>query len=525
MEDGKLVTTKLPKESVYEERVVGNIFRTRIALPNVKVGTIIELEYTILGLPYSIEIQRYIPVNYSIVILPKHQIVDYTIKEFGALGPVYNRDNVWIYKNLPAFVTEPYLISNNDYRVMMEIDVIKYYYSNNYFYAMGFFASTWGDVIRYFINNDYLGRKFKDFNTHLNSLADSIKGVTNNEEERIKLAFDAIKRIKWNGQEACYLSQDLSQTFKLRSGNSADINTSLVVLLRKLGLNAYPVVLSTRENGKITKLSPTIGKFNYLIAEVDFTMDKWVLDATEEFAPYYLLPDRIMGCLGLPIDETKVECNPPIEPTKMNKMSSTSEFVIDSSGKISGKIKITRDDYNALDFKRLLQSKTDHDSYIQELEALYQGWYIDKFNFENFNDPYKPFNSEYEVHLSSISGNSDFVNINPFVFVKPTYNPFVREQRRFPISYPQPIEHSYTITLIIPENFKFAETPKPTELLNKDKSIRFAYQAQKQGDRITVNAKFTVSKLQYEAYNYKYIREIYDLMMQKLNETIIIKKV
>lgn len=525
MEDGKLVPTKLPKESVFEERVVGSIYRTRIALPNVKVGTIIEVEYTRQGIPSSLEIQLYIPVIYSAAILPKHPNVDYNIKEIGALGAVYAKDDTWIYKDIPAFVGEYYMISDRDYRVRMEMEVTSYNYSNRNYAVMGFFANSWNAVTKYFNDNEYLGKKYRDFNFHLNGLTDSIKKVGGSDEDMAKLAFDAMKRIKWNGQEACYLSQELSQTYQLRSGNSADINSSLMVVLRKLNLKAYPVLLSTRTNGKISRYSPTIDKLNYMIVGVDLPSGTKYLDATELDATFGLLPSRINGCLGHPIDDSKKECSVLIEPQKSDKRSSVTEFTLDPSGKIVGKVTINRDDYNAIDFKKFLRSKTDHDTYIQELESANQGWYIDKFNFVNLNDPYKPFISEYDVSYSSSLGGTEMVTFNPFVFVKPTFNPFVRETRKYPISYPQPIEHAYTVIINIPEGYQFSEIPKNGEFVNRDKTMKFEYKALRVGSKVTINAKFTVNKLQYETVEYFSIRDLFDKMMQKFNESVIIKKV
>jgi hypothetical protein len=525
IEGGKLVASKISKQSIFEERVVGDFYRTRIAVPNVKVGTIIEVQYSMEGLPNSVEIQQYIPVIYSAVVLPKHPNIDYTIKEIGLLGAVYAKDNTWIYKNLPAFTKEPYLISSNDYIVKLDIEVTSYIFSNQYYYSMGFFATSWSAVTKHFNDNVNLGKKIGGFNFHINSLVDSIKGVGKDEEELAKLAFDAMKQIKWNGQEACYLSQELSETYKLKSGNVADINSTLLVVLKKLNLKAFPVLLSTRENGKISKYSPTIVKFNYLIVGVDLPSGTKYLDATEEYAPFGLLPSRIMGCLGHPIDASRKECSVLIEQTKRDQKVAVSQFVLSPTGNITGNITINREGYNAVEFKKYLKSKTDHDSYIQELESVNQGWYIDKFNFLNLTDPYQAFVNEYEVNYSSTLGGGEYISFNPFVFVKTSNNPFVREQRRFPISYPNPIEHSYNLTIIIPENYQFAEVPKSSEFFNKDKTMSFVFQTQNQGTKVSIQAKFIVSKLNYETHEYQAIRDLYDKMIQKLNESITIKKI
>ncbi len=43
--NGEIVETKLKSESVYRERVYENYYRTRIAMPNVSAGSVIDIQY------------------------------------------------------------------------------------------------------------------------------------------------------------------------------------------------------------------------------------------------------------------------------------------------------------------------------------------------------------------------------------------------------------------------------------------------------------------------------------------------
>ena len=54
----------------------------------------------------------------------------------------------------------------------------------------------------------------------------------------------------WNEKQHLFAShKELSYVFKEEIGNSADINIMLYQLLKKIDIEVYPVVLSTREHG------------------------------------------------------------------------------------------------------------------------------------------------------------------------------------------------------------------------------------------------------------------------------------
>lgn len=524
LENGQIVKTKLKSESIFEERVVADNYRTRVAMPNVKEGSVFEIEILQESVPNSFEIQREIPVAYGAVYFPMNRDINIRINEIGYLGYSFKGDNTWIVKDMPAFNNEPYILSENDYRVRLEFELISYMFtSNNQIYS-GYFASSWDAVLTKFDENQYLGAKTREISLFLNDMADSVKQKSKNDEELAKNAYEAVKQIHWNNQESCFVSQDLKKTFQQKEGNSADINIILIVLLKKLGLKSYPVLFSTRSNGKITRFAPTLNKFNYLVAGVELTSGTKYVDATDEFVPFGVVPDRLSGCLGLPINKNKADCNVTIEPKSKDKKVSFSQLTIDSTGNINGKISIKRSDYNAVDFKNYLKQKPDHDTYIQELETNNSGWIVNSYKFNNLNDPYQDFISEYDVSYTTSLGSGDVFVFNPLAFVKMNSNPFQKEKRYLPISYYEPIDYSSTVTISIPQNYSVSEIPKGIEITNIDKSASFSYSAKSSGKTIIVKTKFNINKVNYQTIEYNNLRLLYETMLQKLNESIILKK-
>ena len=61
-------------------------------------------------------------------------------------------------------------------------------------------------------------------------------------------------------------SNSLRNVMNKEKGSSAEINMILIAMLRSAGLNADPVILSTRSNGSLNQNSAMMQQFNYLVA-------------------------------------------------------------------------------------------------------------------------------------------------------------------------------------------------------------------------------------------------------------------
>ena len=109
--------------------------------------------------------------------------------------------------------------------------------------------------------------------------------------------FQFVKRkVKWNGYKGLSLDKTLKRAYEEGSGNVAVINLMLTSILRKAGLRANPVLVSTRSNG--IPFFPTRNGFNYLITAVSIGNETILLDASEFYSFPNLLPKRALNWRG-----------------------------------------------------------------------------------------------------------------------------------------------------------------------------------------------------------------------------------
>ncbi|MFZ4726525.1 MAG: hypothetical protein ACOYMD_13905, partial [Paludibacter sp.] len=64
IENGVPVVTKLKKESIFIERIIKDVYRARVAMPNVKVGSVLDVEFFYEGFPYIWTFEETIPVRW-----------------------------------------------------------------------------------------------------------------------------------------------------------------------------------------------------------------------------------------------------------------------------------------------------------------------------------------------------------------------------------------------------------------------------------------------------------------------------
>nr|NQU94325.1 hypothetical protein [Bacteroidota bacterium] len=76
------------------------------------------------------------------------------------------------------------------------------------------------------------------------------------------------------------------------------VNLILYQLLKKLDFEAFPVVISTRENGMLSPVYPSLNKLNHVIVYVKNNGNDYLLDATEDYMPYSLLPKKCLNWSG-----------------------------------------------------------------------------------------------------------------------------------------------------------------------------------------------------------------------------------
>ncbi|MEQ6121133.1 transglutaminase domain-containing protein [Reichenbachiella sp. MALMAid0571] len=560
LDGSKVEKTKLEKESIFNENVDDNYDKVKFTMPNVKEGSIIEFTYSIRSDFYfnyrGWQFQYQIPVAWSeyrasfieyyryqknfqgyIPMFIQEQESgrqSFTIRVSSGIDPVsgernsgytndYDAQNVinrWVAKDVPAFISEPYMTTSKNYisRVSFELESTKF--PNQ---PIRYLRGTWEEVNKQFLDYDFFGGKVES-SGFLKKELDGIISDQDSEEDRVNKIYAFVKKkVKWNGNKTKYLESNLKKPYDDGEGSSAEINLLLTSMLKKAGINADPVIISTRDHGMVRTHIAVSSQFNYVICKVQLGENIMLLDATEPYLPITALPERCLNGQGYVISETNhgwVDI-----PSTYNKSTKVGgEINITEDGELSGFLHFNFEGYNGLSERKKYFSKGQED-FITDLKSNSK-WEIEKIEVENEQDYDKPFVVKYDAEINSgVESLGDIIYLDPLLSGKYEKNPFSLEKREYPIDFSCPIEEVYYVTYTLPEGYQLEAPVKPFTVLLPDRAGRFVYSVMMSGGKLIVMSKLNIYKTLFVMNEYAYIKEFFAQIVAKQNEQLVLKKV
>jgi len=511
----------------------------KLTLPNVKVGSIIEYSYNIRSKNIFIlrkwNFQKSIPVKWSEyrVNIPEYYQYKKSLK--GYLKFVTNKKEyatanlddetysiekfTWAVSEAPAFKSEPYMTTSKNFLSSIEFEIgsqnIRGIYKN--------YTNTWGKINEDLLKNNSFGLQLKG-GGFLKGIVAKINAEAKTKEAKMNMAFDFIKKhMKWNDYYGKYVNTTLRKAFNEKKGNVADINLMLVLLLKKLGLNSDPVILSTRNNGIIFLSQPNISKFNYVVAKIRLNDKDYLLDATEPLCPNNILPFRCINGQGRIItkngsDWIDLNCKMPF------KHITSSKLTLNDDGELIGQISDLHQGYAALRTRKHFESKTIDELKIS-LEENNQGLSLEEFEIINQDDIEKTLQTKSEVEITDkVEDAGDLIYLNPMLYEQTKKNPFTLKERKYPVDYGHAYDEIYTIEINLPEGCSLESKPENIRMALPNKAGSYIYSIQVMNGKINLMSRLKITKPMFSFDEYPSLKEFYKLVVAKQAEMIVLKR-
>jgi hypothetical protein len=521
--NGEIVEDKLKTESIFKERVIDQYYRNRVAMPNVKVGSIIDIEISQPGLPGEFRFQERIPVKHAELVLETNSSIEFRKKYVGYIPLTNVGSDIFKAENVPAFKPEPFMDSEENYITKFEFDLLRVSIPG----YIKSFTSTWADVDKILRDHPNLGMLLNSGSGYLSDLSDEIARKYSNQLDRTKAAYEAIKSINWNKSESLYPSTNaLGTVFKKQVGNSADINMMLIHLLNRMDIEVSPVVLSTRSNGFLNEYFPSLRKLNYLIVCATIDGKDYLMDGTEKYLPFGMLPDRCLNGSGRIFGKKMDDEGRWVTLTTDRKENSFTiyELNLKDDLTLSGKLKMSRTDYGALNFRCEFSNNASDESYINKLESQNPGLTIKDYKISGIDSLDLPASEDYDVEIKNkVESTNGIIMINPFFYNQLTENPHKLEERKYPINFPYLTAQTHITKITIPDNLAFSEIPKPISIVLPENSGVATINYLAQENSLTVLYKLQINKKLFLPEEYETIKELYAQIIKKQTQPVIIK--
>lgn len=537
-ENGRINKTPFIVSNTYDEKVNNYWNIKKFAIPNVKEGTIIEYKYKI-NSQYKFnlrdwEFQWKIPVVYSEYELKMIPFYEYSLLLQGAnrfdsqisyvdkglpreFGSITFRDMVhkYIMKDVPAFDNEEFITSINDYIIKLDFQLSKIIYPNG---TIENIITTWEDMNKELLKHKDFGKFIKKSEKLATKLFDTESLIMKSDKEKFEKVIEYVKtNYSWDKNNGKYASKTPSQFMNEKHGNCADINLFSIGLLNALGVDAKPVLISTRDHGKINYDYPYTHFLNYVIILAKIENDLVLTDATEVLGLNNRIPARCINGKGIIIQKDKeewigLECMFPSE-TKTDIQIELKHNELKSS------ISKTATEYDAAYYRNHYTDDTE--TIKKKLETT--GFFIidTSITVQNQLNREKPYILEYKQTTETEIVNEK-VYLLPFLNEVISENPLKQKVRKYPIDMTYPKKRVYNSVIIIPENYQLDYLPSKQKINNQ--LFELAYSIETDDNKVIVSFEYFFKKPVYSATDYSKIKYYFKEIVKKGNEKIVLSK-
>lgn len=554
--NGKIEKTKLDGEGEFKENVNKFWESKKITMPNVKEGSIIEYKYTIKS-PYFSNLQDWkfqqtIPVEYSEykTIIPEYYSYNFFSRGNVPLNPIKetkyrtvdildsssysqragsmreaNRvslsENITTInaKNVPALIEEDYTNNIENYLSSIQYQLASIQYPNE---MIKVFSETWEDVAKNINENSSFGEELKKDNYFESDYINLISGKELNNDGKISAIYNYVKNhYKWDESFGIYTDVGVNKAYKDKVGNVAEINFTLIAMLRKAGFNANPILLTTRSQP--INLYPSNTSFNYIICGVEIGDKTIFLDATDKNLKPDVLPTRALNYVGRLVRQNGTSISVDLSPTVHSKNAVMIFASIDNQT-IKGNIKEIMTENRAYNF-RSKNGAISEDTYLENIEKNMPGFEISEYKIENKTNAEEPVKEDYTFTATNeIEVINDKLFFKPLLFFAIDENPFKQNKRDYPIDFIYPMYDSYTITYNLPQGYVVESIPEKINIATENNFATFSFLTGVVGNKVQIVSNFYINSSLIPSDYYDSLKGFFNEVYLKMNEKIVLKK-
>lgn len=537
---------KISKSDIFKEKVTDYWDRKKLAIPNIQEGSVIEYKYDLLSdrivalqdwyfqdeIPTRLsELVVSIPdfLTYVYLFQSKENIVSSNIESGGAADPDFKnaqiRTSTYIMKDMPALKEETYVTTMEDYLARIKFQLREYQSNNG---LINKYLTTWDDVAKRLEEDKNFGHQYSKKREYKKLLeaAEPILEKAKTPKDKIKAAQNFIvSNVAWNGRYRMYPDgkNNINQLFAKKEAASGGLNLMLLALLRSQDLNAWPLLCSTRRNGKMFPLYPIVDQFGHTMVYVELEGESIILDAHDAFHPIGYPTVNSLNKMGWVVDQKNPRWVDIVAPNSVERYLAT--FTVDEKGTLNGNINASIEGYKGIQERKKLNTAKDG-KWQETMMKKYPESTIDSIVVENKNDLDLPLKINMNCTIPEAAQvNGDFIYLSPIVVGSYDENIFKLEKRDYPVDMPYPFKEMYVLNLQIPDGYAIDELPEEANmsLPNNGGKFKFLVNAVTE-DRVQIISSIDIKQLYYTPEEYLAIKYFFDLIVEKQGEQIVLKK-
>lgn len=536
-EEGRIQQTLLQKQSVITENKSEYVKLVKFTLPNVKVGSIIEFEYKITSPDIfnyrSWEFQSDIPkirseynaripaiCNYNVTLQGFLKLDDTKSRiETGCmsvLGMRVNCSNItYIMSNIPAFKEEAYMLAPKNYISTINFELKEMTNPNG---GVTKYTKDWKDVDIELLTDKDFGGQLKKLNFFKERIPKEIIALEDPHIRAQAINKWVSNHIKFNNIYGKYAKDGIEKAFERKSGNVGDINLALIAALNAANIEAYPIILSTRNNGLPHDLHPVLSNFNYVIAGIKIGNDIIFADATEPLLPFSQLPLHCVNGNGRIIYSKKSSEWIELKSNAVSVVEYVFDGKLDNDGFLKGKLNINSHGMEGFEKRKSIAAYPTFEEYYESWDDKNTQISISNGLVHNLENPENLLIEEYDIEVqfeNKLTKEQPFL-INPIFIARKSKNPFNLDERTYAVDLGAKRNEKHVIRIELPKGMVLKNMPAKKNIGLPENSARYFYETTLSDNILQVTQQLALNKSIYSSDEYFGLKEIFSRIIQQM---------
>lgn len=537
LDKGKKVVSKMPSNLIYRDSYTADYNQVKFSAPDVRVGSVIEVQYTFTTRRYwdvgLLFIQGNYPVNHGSISVEyseyfyfnkltrgHHSFTEvkrdtsadtYTFR--GATVRFDLFEDVFVADDVPAMKDEPYCFYPDQSRLGVEyelrsVQIPGLVYKN--------FSTEWSDVDNQLLEGGYLKEFTAKIPLKVEALDDEVETIKN-------VRASVLDAVKWDGEIGRWPSS--TKAFKEKNGSAADICGIIASKLNELGYTSSPVLIKSRTRGVLASFHVSWDSFDAMILQIVTPSGKvYYTDGVRGSSYLNVLPVEYLIPNGRLLSVVSKRGS-WVDLTKLVKNVDTFNVIakLDASGTIEGECNRLFNNESSIYEKRKYAGGKDEEEFIEGLENAMKVD-ISEFEFPE-HDAWSP-RASYRFKFSTeaeVAG--DYIYVKPFINKYHSERDFQDPDRRNVVEFPFPETVKYSYTLFIPSEYAVDQLPKPQAFVFDPLGSKVVVKYSMAGDSaVSVSFMFIANEMTVTAADYEVLRMYWSEICNIYNASIVLKK-
>ena len=423
-------------------------------------------------------------------------------------------------KDIPAFKEEKdFMLAPKNYRARLDFEISQY---NRLDGTTRKYTKSWNDVDKEFRSDKDIGRQLTKKGFFERNVPEKLL-TEGSDLERAKNVYKFVQQhFNWNEAYSSYGEARVKNAFEAKKGNAWEINMSLINLLNAAEIPANLMLLSTRQRGLPKKIHPVMSDFNYIVAKVKIDGKEYLLDATDKYLPFGMLPFRALNHYGRVMDFKNESYWQDILPEGKNISQVRVQMIFNpETRKTEGVMNILNTGYNAV-YKRKLIDQQSEEAYLDELEKNTTGeFFINEYGLVAERSEDKQVAERIKFDLdNAIQG--DKVYFNPFLTHFFESNPFKLETRDYPIDFGYPRAYRYQMNINIPAGYIVSEVPESVEVNLNQSIVDLKLHVRQSKEQVGISYMLSLRHTHFMPEDYDALKQIFSKAVELQKNSLII---